>query len=884
MKFGAFLTTLILSVFGFHAANADVVVGGAAVVPAIWSQPLSQTTGFGTDVTFTAGVTADSPTYQWFKNGAPLADYNNIAGSSSAMLHVVGAALDDAGSYSLIVTSAAGLSSTSTVATLSINQKLVFADDFESGLANWKAGYDSVMLNWDTNVNHTPGGTSSALASGKPSRMHHSLAKKLHGRLQLSFWMYDDGVSKMAVGEVCGYSGENGYGRYAIHDGFGLIQSLGIGYRSFTGTNVEARAEQLDATKYQAHVLRGPGHGWFNLSAPGAPTRSRGWHKFEIRRSKDEHIIDFYVDGVLGRRIREARSADLDTIIVGSWGALGQGDGSGATGVCSFDDIALEAYPATFDYESSAQSGPVPTIMQLRETGTNGAVSGVTAVTAVELAGSAAQAIAGKWEAISTGMLATDVRGQLAYSITVPSDDVYRIEIEGREESGRMPEVDLPLNVSMDGEYLGHFNLEYHRQTSGRVHCFTPFIRAGVHNVVIEWDNARPRRALYLTAVRLQSLPSSVVANNGIKQWVVNRLSAECGLEVIPRASKVSPVCIEGRARYHKNMTVLAGEQYPLAPVTAHHGTGYRWYANVPLSATNVTAVEVSYQSGVVSETNTIVWEPTDVLTEADMQIRKGDSLIFNAVPAGVSNGTFRISINSQSINADALSVVPYRFSQPGTYTVTGTYLNSGASRSINVHVIDASLPRIVAVVGWRAHWYCTNLPPEVVIDSDPRILLGTPQGIRPKRVIQKTAAPAAPQGENARDFNIRNASTEEPRYVVARLGTNGPIMASATIQGIKFAIPPETQLRVMDRKEDGTQLIEGTYLVNPMLPTLTVGFRIATAGVTFDDGTVQKLLTPTDFDGLGLCRLRFVRSTGVQGSVCHDMQVYENGVLINHK
>ena len=57
--------------------------------------------------------------------------------------------------------------------------------------------------------------------------------------------------------------------------------------------------------------------GWFNLNAPGAVTRSVGWHQFTIIREPDNTTIDFYVDNVFGRQITGARAATWDSVTLG---------------------------------------------------------------------------------------------------------------------------------------------------------------------------------------------------------------------------------------------------------------------------------------------------------------------------------------------------------------------------------------------------------------------------------------------------------------------------------------------------------------------------------------------------------------------------------------
>jgi hypothetical protein len=490
-------------------------------------------------------------------------------------------------------------------------------------------------------------------------------------------------------------------------------------------------------------------------------------------------------------------------------GNPGQSNQVEVAGGAWFDDVDVEAYPATFNYESLTTHSPFPDVMALRETG--GEFTNIVPQTVSAINGSATNGSLGAWETDEGGISAQDLRGYLEYTVNAPSDDAYRIEVEGRERYFRTPAVDLPLNISIDGEFLGQYNLPYSPTSNGRAHCFTPFIRAGNHTIGIFWDNGRSRRFLHVDAVCLQSLPSSDVYANGMKAWVANRLAAQCGVEVAPASSLVSPVCVEGRGPYLSMMAMNAGPAYPLSPVTIHAGTGYRWYANVTLSSSNMTRIETSFQNGAFTQTNEIEWQVTDLLTASDLTIRKGDALLFNALPEGETNGTVVIQISGAgSQTTDGTEPVPFQFSQAGAFTVTGTFVNSGASGTIQVTVVDGSLPAVVAVplLGWRSPLVFTNLPAGVIIDSDPRLGIGP---AHPSPTNETLQALGPNLDANSRLFRVWNASVET-EHILARLGTGGPVLASAAVKGVLLHIPPETPLRHLTINSDGSELIEGTY------------------------------------------------------------------------
>jgi hypothetical protein len=601
-------------------------------------------------------------------------------------------------------------------------------------------------------------------------------------------------------------------------------------------------------------------------------------HKFVIDRQKSLNIVDFYIDGVLAKRTYGAIQRDLDTVVIGSCG-MGENNQLPVSPVsASFQSVEVNAFSPTFDYQSLATSGVIPDWMKLRETGTNSQIDDVTVIPDSELPGSSTNDGMGSWVLDKSGIYAQGPRGYLDYLIRAPTDDAYRIEIEGRERSYQVPLVELPLVFWLDGVYLGQYTLPYSPTNDGVVDCFTPFIRSGTHTLRVLWDSSAPRRSLYVQAVRLQSLFSTYTDAQGMKMWEARRMRAQSGVEYAPSSSLVSPVCIEGRDPYLAMMQLLAGTNNLLSSIAVMPGAGRRWYANVPLSPSTATQVEASFQNGGLKETNLITWQTTDLLQGGSVTIRQGDSLLFNAVPEGATNGTVDISVSGgASFTTDVNTPMPIQFNQSGTFTVTGTYGSSAATGSVNVTVVGVTLPPSVAGLGSRNYWDCTNLVPGVFLDCDPRL-----------EVMQLSAADRSnidptlsPLPENGRTYRMRNTRAYESRYMLARLWQNGPILASTAVQGFHWFTPPNASFKVVDGLADGTQVIEGTYILSPVLTNVTVTFQIVTAGVTFDDGTISRTIGASDFDALGIFRARFLRGPNVLGSVCNVTELFDNGIMI---
>ncbi|HEY3270084.1 MAG TPA: immunoglobulin domain-containing protein [Geothrix sp.] len=115
--------------------------------PVITVQPISQTVGQGTTVTFSVAANGNpAPTYQWQKGGV------NIASATSSSYTIPAVASTDAGTYTVVVTNSQG-SVTSTAATLTVT--LNYSVSGRVTLTNGGAGVSGVTLS----INTTPATT-----------------------------------------------------------------------------------------------------------------------------------------------------------------------------------------------------------------------------------------------------------------------------------------------------------------------------------------------------------------------------------------------------------------------------------------------------------------------------------------------------------------------------------------------------------------------------------------------------------------------------------------------------------------------------------------------------------------------------------------------------
>lgn len=104
------------------AANTTIsfttTASNAATAPSVTTQPFAQTVNVGGSATFTVAASGTTPlSYQWRKNGTAI---SGNASATTATLTLTSVATTDAGSYSCVVSNAAG-SDVSASATLTVN-------------------------------------------------------------------------------------------------------------------------------------------------------------------------------------------------------------------------------------------------------------------------------------------------------------------------------------------------------------------------------------------------------------------------------------------------------------------------------------------------------------------------------------------------------------------------------------------------------------------------------------------------------------------------------------------------------------------------------------------------------------------------------------------
>ena len=212
---------------------------------------------------------------------------------------------------------------------------------------------------------------------------------------------------------------------------------------------------------------------------------------------------------------------------------------------------------------------------------------------------------------------------------------------------------------------------------------------------------------------------------------------------------------------------------------------------------------------------------------------------------------------------------IPVQFNETGTFEITGSYTPPGngkgktpESGSLTVNVIDYNFGRddVVCWLGSAREWTVPVPPDGVIFAFD-------------NRLRDASASPL----DNEKLIRVY-IDDNQPRFLTARLGENGALLATQTMSGVGCYANNATYLRQIAEYEDGTKLMETLIVMSKPRSDLTVELDIFVPGVLFDTGEISRVLTHNDFDEFGMIPIRFLKSPEAETSVCHTMRLYQNG------
>lgn len=490
----------------------------------------------------------------------------------------------------------------------------------------------------------------------------------------------------------------------------------------------------------------------------------------------------------------------------------------------------------------------------------------------------------GSWTREGTVIYARERSGYVEYTVTAPSNENYALEVEVTQHNPLTSKQSFDLSVYVDGTFSGRELVQAPYGTDTAATFFLPTVSAGDHTARIVWKNLEPNTFLQINKVTLQLYGGLDNNTNGISDWVENRLDYMSGLDTPEATSLVSPVCLEGESYYHDMLSVSASyvpEGSTQQVITVEHGIDVDWYANVLLSPTNDTVVQVADHNGSVTYSNTVTWTELNVLQPATytnaytnaVMVRDDDSFLLTAYPVGVTNGTVTVDVYDSATNlvtnvvTDINTPYAHLFDEAGQFTVTGTYANDAinTNASLSMEVIGCAFNGDpVCVASESRTWDCPDISAEAVIEYDDDLDVSWQD-----------------LGSGGLRFTLLN-NYDTAFYMLARLpalssaegGEDGPIMANARVSSVYG--DNGSYWKVVQNYADGSRMVEVKLQLGYVPSDIEVQLHIFVGGVLFLDGTIDKTLTASNFNELGVATYYFIQAADVTASICHTTEIYQ--------
>lgn len=483
---------------------------------------------------------------------------------------------------------------------------------------------------------------------------------------------------------------------------------------------------------------------------------------------------------------------------------------------------------------------------------------------ASQVAGAEFVADIGDWVVDGSGSYSPQGRGSVTYEVTLPAAAIYRISLQARSRFNQTSLSHYDLKVRVDGVDIGRLSVNGDQVEAGTASILTPWLPAGSHTVEFYVENTYTNRSLQIDGFTLGRIGGPDANSDGIPDWMTHRLSVLNGIENATigglTESAVSPFCLLGRSRYLP-LSTSVDPAHALKPLPA-----YGLYADIPLDASSPTAVTVDFENSGLIQHTSVAWVPTNLAVTPALTLRRGDRLRLTAY-AGELPGNGQVTITTGDGAAPILTTegapVEYTFAQAGQWTLTST--TAVGTHLTEVTVLEADLGETPLNLLWgkARTWAPLALSAAAELSVDAAVLIeeNTPVG-------------------NPRAFKLTATDTESAT-LAARLPGDGPVLDHLPLAPFHLASNTETRVEVTEYYDDGAALVEIDFVLADPPPDLRVVVRIFVGGITFQDGSIEKILTIDDFDALGRTTLKFIMPFEAVTSVCHRISIYSGDTFI---
>ena len=466
----------------------------------------------------------------------------------------------------------------------------------------------------------------------------------------------------------------------------------------------------------------------------------------------------------------------------------------------------------------------------------------------------------GQWIVSGNSMAVNSTRGVLRFDTSIDRGGVYLLTVRIKAVGPDFGFKEYPFTFLVNGAVIASASLDLSGGPSGEISAVLPWLSAGKHSIAVSYDNTHKYRAIEVAETILQGFDGTDANSDGIPDWMIARLENLNRLDTGTGESRTSPYCLEGRAQWRSLLQLPDG-------VEALPADNRGWYANVPISPDGST-FEVSFENGALVRKHSVTWVPTNVFEHEELTVRQGDSLLITAFPARDPGGACVIEVDDTFEPRRFSPSEPqvYTFTERGNFTLSAVHSGKRRTRGrMKVRVLGADFgPAFSVETQVPRQWTLYDLPAEAEVTADREL----------------SFAELGPTDSRSRQFYVRVNEIKD-HFVTARI-PGGPILDHGTVRGFRLAARAESIVETLDRFPDGSDLIGMDVVLSNLPADITVKLEIFVAGVTFDDGTLDRTLTSSDFDEFGIARVQFIKPASVDTSVCHRLYIYDGkGELI---
>lgn len=467
----------------------------------------------------------------------------------------------------------------------------------------------------------------------------------------------------------------------------------------------------------------------------------------------------------------------------------------------------------------------------------------------------------GGWDFNADGSLsARERRGEISYSFMVTEAGLHEILIDGAPIGTLRPVERLPLVISIDGNLVGRAELLSLDGEPGQVRLISPWLVPGTYSLEILHDNYRTARRLRLDGITINRLGGIDTSGDGIPDWVQQREQSRHSLTHVPTTSRTSPVSIEGQTDLLDllSLSFTHPGDTESTPLAATASVNQEFFADLPLSATGDTTLHASFANGLVEQTTTITWQPTNLFDfdQDELHIRLNDSLLLDAFSAPTADGSaYTITLSDASgnplsfpdHNGQGIAGQPFvaSFETAGTFTLNATHGGQSSTTTLHVHTADLGAPYSVNAYRPRL-WSPPQLGSLIQLEADQSLGL-----------VELTSDP----DNDPRSFRIATFEAG-PRHIIARLpadaeGAPSAILARSTINAFYLAYLSETEdAQIIAQLPDGTWLLSGSLIAVNLPEDILVRLRSFFQGTVFTNGGNQLWLDQSDFNANGIAEI----------------------------